>query len=63
MPFFDSAAAAAPPADLLCALREDAGALQDALSDRLAAFVQGMACFVGGMVRVRPLLALPTLRC
>lgn len=49
MPFFD--AAVASQTDLMHALREEAGALQDAVSDRLGAFVQGLACFAGGMVR------------
>ena len=48
MPFFDTAASGA---DLLHALREEALAYQEAVSDKLGSFLQGLACFLGGMVR------------
>lgn len=48
MPFFDTAPQGAT--GLVHALREEASQLQEALSDKLGAFVQGLACFVGGMV-------------
>ncbi|KAL4425508.1 hypothetical protein ABPG75_009524 [Micractinium tetrahymenae] len=48
MPFFDTAAQGA--SGLVHALREEASQLQEALSDKLGAFVQGLACFVGGMI-------------
>jgi hypothetical protein len=48
MAFFDTSAATS---DLLHALREEALAYQEAVSDKLGSFVQGVACFVGAMVR------------
>lgn len=47
MPFFDTAASGA---DLLHALREEALTYQEAVSDKLGSFLQGLACFLGGMV-------------
>ncbi|PRW59338.1 ATP-binding cassette transporter [Chlorella sorokiniana] len=47
MPFFDTRASTA---DLLHALREDTHTYQEAISDKLGSFVQGLACFVGGMI-------------
>ena len=52
MAFFDAAASVT---GLLHTLREEAGAYQEALSDKLGSFVQGLACFVGGMVSPRRL--------
>lgn len=47
MAFFDTSASTS---DLLHALREEALAYQEAVSDKLGSFVQGVACFVGAMV-------------
>lgn len=46
MRFFDTHAASG----LLHTLREEAVVLQEAMSDKLGAFIQGVVCFVGGMV-------------
>lgn len=47
MAFFDTATS---NADLLHGLREEALAYQEAVSDKLGSFLQGLACFVGALV-------------
>lgn len=47
MAFFETATT---KADLLHGLREEAVTYQEAVSDKLGSFLQGVACFVGAMV-------------